>query len=42
MSQLFENILVFHVDYIPLELFQFTHGTLFWDALFIWEKYEQK
>ena len=30
MSQFSGNIIVFHVDYVLLELFQSKHGTLFW------------
>ena len=33
MSQLSKNIFVVHVDLVLLELFQFIHGTYFWDTL---------
>ena len=34
MSQLSVNMIAFHVNKVPvrLEVFQFTHGTLFWDT----------
>ena len=38
MSQLSQDIFIFHVDTDFFELFPFTHETLFWETLCIRKK----
>ena len=41
MLQLSKNMFIFYIDLVNLELFQFTHGTPFWDKRYSIYKQQQ-